>query len=102
MTKFYKEEIYMSINPEKLKQYLALKDTADLAKRFAASVSSTDPQSDSTHASVVLQMPHPAALVGAEKSVFAALCSFSDSIYMAAGETTIRFTFAVENMQKEE
>lgn len=92
----------MSINPEKLKQYLALKDTADLAKRFAASVSSTDPQSDSTHASVALELPHPAALVGVAKSVFATLCSFSDSIYMAAGETTIRFTFAVENMQKED
>ena len=92
----------MSMNPKKLEQYLALKDTADLAKRFAASVSSTDPQSDSTHASVALQFSHPAALVGAEKSVFATLCSFSDSIYMAAGETTIRFTFSVENMQKEE
>ena len=92
----------MSMNPEKLKQYLSLKDTADLAKSFAASVSSTDPQSDSTHASVALELPHPAALDGTAKSVFAALCSFSDSIYMAAGETTIRFTFAVENMQKEE
>lgn len=92
----------MSMNPKKLEQYLALKDTADLAKRFAASVSSTDPQSDSTHASVALEMPHPAALDGTAKSVFSALCSFSDSIYMAAGETTIRFTFAVENMQKEE
>lgn len=92
----------MSMNPKKLEQYLALKDTADLAKRFAASVSSTDPQSDSTHASVALELPHPAALDGTAKSVFAALCSFSDSIYMAAGETTIRFTFAVENMQKEE
>ena len=91
----------MSMNPEKLKQYLSLKDTADLAKSFAASVSSTDPQSDSTHASVALELPHPAALDGTAKSVFAALCSFSDSIYMAAGETTIRFTFAVENMQKE-
>lgn len=92
----------MSIRPEKLKQYISLKDTADLAKRFAASVSSTDPQSDSTHASVALEMPHPAALDGTAKSVFATLCSFSDSIYMAAGETTIRFTFAVENMQKED
>lgn len=92
----------MSMNPKKLEQYLALKDTADLAKSFAASVSSTDPQSDSTHASVALELPHPAALDGTAKSVFAALCSFSDSIYMAAGETTIRFTFAVENMQKEE
>lgn len=92
----------MSMNPKKLEQYLALKDTDDLAKRFAVSVSSTDPQSDSTHASVALELPHPAALVGVEKSVFAALCSFSDSIYMAAGETTLRFTFAVENMQKEE
>ena len=91
----------MSINPAKLKQYISLKDTADLAKRFVASVSSTDPQSDSTHASVALELPHPAALDGTAKSVFAALCSFSDSIYMAAGETTIRFTFAVENMQKE-
>ena len=91
----------MSINPAKLKQYISLKDTADLAKSFAASVSSTDPQSDSTHASVALELPHPAALDGTAKSVFAALCSFSDSIYMAAGETTIRFTFAVENMQKE-
>lgn len=91
----------MSISPEKLKQYISLKDTADLAKRFAASVSSTDPQSDSTHASVALEMPHPAALDGTAKSVFSTLCSFSDSIYMAAGETTIRFTFAVENMQKE-
>lgn len=91
----------MSMNPKKLEQYLALKDTADLAKRFAASFSSTDPQSDSTHASVALEMPHPASLDGTAKSVFAALCSFSDSIYMAAGETTIRFTFAVENMQKE-
>lgn len=91
----------MSISPEKLKQYISLKDTADLAKRFVASVSSTDPQSDSTHASVALEMPHPAALDGTAKSVFATLCSFSDSIYMAAGETTIRFTFAVENMQKE-
>ena len=91
----------MSIKPEKLKQFLSIKDTADLAKRFAASVSSTNPQSDSTHASVALEMPHPAALDGTAKSVFAALCSFSDSIYMAAGETTIRFTFAVENMQKE-
>lgn len=91
----------MSIRPEKLKQYISLKDTADLAKRFAASVSSTDPQSDSTHASVALEMPHPAALDGTAKSVFSTLCSFSDSIYMAAGETTIRFTFAVENMQKE-
>lgn len=92
----------MSIKPAKLKQYLSLKDTADLAKRFAASVSSTDPQSDSTHASVALEMPHPAALDGTAKSVFSTLCSFSDSIYMAAGETTIRFTLAVENMQKEE
>lgn len=92
----------MSISPEKLKQYISLKDTTDLAKRFAASVSSTDPQSDSTHASVALEMPHPAALDGTAKSVFSTLCSFSDSIYMAAGETTIRFTFAVENMQKEE
>ena len=91
----------MSIRPEKLKQYLALKDTADLAKSFAASVTAADPQSDSDHASVALEMPHPAALAGTAKSVFAALCSFSDSIYMAAGETTIRFTFAVENMQKE-
>ena len=91
----------MSINPKRLTQYLALKDTANLAKRFAASVSSTDPQSDSTHASVALELPHPAALDGTAKSVFATLCSFSDSIYMAAGETTIRFTFAVENMQKE-
>lgn len=91
----------MSINHKKLMQYIGLKDTVDLAKRFAASVSSTDPQSDSNHASVALELPHPAALVGVEKSVFAALCSFSDSIYMAAGETTIRFTFAVENMQKE-
>ncbi len=92
----------MSMNPKKLKQYLSLKDTADLAKRFAASVSSTDPQSDSTHASVALELPHPAALDGTAKSVFAALCSFSDSIYMAAGETTLRFTFAVENMQRKE
>ena len=92
----------MSMNPEKLKQYLALKDTADLAKRFAASVTAADPQPGSSHASVALELPHPAALDGTEKSVFAALCSFSDSIYMAAGETTIRFTFAVENMQKEE
>ena len=92
----------MSMNFKKLEQYLALKDTADLAKRFAASVSSADPQSDSTHASVALELSHPAALVDTEKSVFAALCSFSDSIYMAAGETTIRFTFAVESMQKEE
>lgn len=92
----------MSMNPKKLEQYLALKDTADLAKSFAASVSSTDPQSDSTHASVALELPHPAALDGTAKSVFATLCSFSDSIYMAAGETTIRFTFSVENMQKGE
>lgn len=92
----------MSMNPKKLTQYIALEDTADRAKRFAASVSSTDPQSDSTHASVALELPHPAALVGVEKSIFATLCSFSDSIYMAVGETTIRFTFAVENMQKEE
>ena len=91
----------MSMNPEKLKQFLSIKDTADLAKRFAASVTAADPQSDSDHASVALEMPHPAALDGTAKSVFAALCSFSDSIYMAAGETTIRFTFAVENMQKE-
>lgn len=92
----------MSINPKKLEQYLALKDTANLAKRFAASILSTDPQSDSTHASVALELSHPAALVGTEKSVFASLCSFSDSIYMAAGKTTIRFTFAVESMQKED
>lgn len=92
----------MSINPAKLKQYISLKDTADLAKRFAASVSSADPQSDSSHASVALELPHPAALESTAKSVFAALCSFSDSIYMAAGENTIRFTFSVENMQKEE
>ena len=92
----------MSMNPKKLEQYLALEDTADLAKRFAASVSSTDPQSDSTHASVALELPHPAALDGTAKSVFATLCSFSDSIYMAAGETTLRFTFAVENMQRKE
>ena len=92
----------MSIKPEKLKQYLSLKDTADLAKRFAASVTAADPQSGSTHASVALELHHPAALDGTAKSVFAALCSFSDSIYMAAGENTIRFTFAVENMQKEE
>lgn len=92
----------MSIKPEKLKQYLSLKDTADLAKRFAASVTAAAPQPGNTHASVALELPHPAALEGTAKSVFAALCSFSDSIYMAAGETTIRFTFAVENMQKEE
>lgn len=92
----------MSMNPEKLKQYLSLKDTADLAKRFAASVSAADPQSGSSHASVALELPHPAALEGTAKSVFATLCSFADSIYMAAGETTLRFTFAVENMQKED
>lgn len=92
----------MSMNPKKLEQYLSLKDTADLAKRFAASVTAADPQSGSNHASVALELPHPAALDGTAKSVFAALCSFSDSIYMAAGETTIRFTFAVESMQKEE
>ena len=92
----------MSIRPEKLKQYFSLKDTADLAKRFAASVSSADPQSDSSHASVALELPHPAALEGTAKSVFAALCSFSDSIYMAAGENTIRFTFGVDGMQKED
>lgn len=92
----------MSMNSAKLKQYLSLKDTAALAKGFAASVSAADPQSNSDHASVALELPHPAALDGTAKSVFAALCSFADSIYMAAGETTIRFTFAVENMQKEE
>ena len=92
----------MSINPAKLKQYLSLKDTADLAKRFAASVSAADPQPGSNHVSVALELPHPAALDGTAKSVFAALCSFSDSIYMAAGETTLRFTFGVENMQKED
>lgn len=92
----------MSIKPEKLKQYLSLKDTADLAKRFAASVTAANPPPSSSHASVALELPHPAALDGTAKSVFAALCSFSDSIYMAASETTIRFTFAVENMQKEE
>lgn len=92
----------MSIKPEKLKQYLSLKDTADLAKRFTASVTAADPQPGSNHASVALELPHPAALEGTLKSVFAALCSFSDSIYMAAGENTIRFTFAVENMQKED
>lgn len=92
----------MSMNPEKLKQYISLKDTANLAKRFAASVTAADPQPGSNHASVALELPHPAALDGTEKSVFAALCSFSDSIYMAAGDTTLRFTFAVENMQKEE
>lgn len=92
----------MSIKPEKLKQYISLKDTADLAKRFAASVTAADPQPGSNHASVALEVPHPTALDGTAKSVFAAMCSFSDSIYMAAGETTIRFTFAVENMQKEE
>ena len=91
----------MSMNSAKLKQYLSLKDTAALAKGFAASVSA-DPQSDSDHASVALELPHPAALDGTAKSVFAALCSFADSIYMAAGETTLRFTFGVENMQKEE
>lgn len=92
----------MSINPEKLKQYLSLKDTAANAKFFAARVITSDPQPGSTHATVALEMPLPAVLDGEVKTVYAALCSFSDSIYMASNAALIRVTFAVENMQREE
>lgn len=91
----------MSIRPEKLQQYLSLKDTAANAKNFAARVITADPQPGSTHAAVALEMPLPAVLDGEAKTVYAALCSFSDSIYMASNAALLRVTFAVENMQGE-
>lgn len=91
----------MSIRPEKLKQYISLKDTAAAAKNFARVITS-DPQSGGTHATVALEMPLPAVLGGKAKSVYATLCSFSDSVYMASNAAVLRVTFAVENMQKGE
>ena len=97
----------MSINPEKLKQYIALKEVA-LKFRAASSIpiTASDPKPDSRNAFVSVVLHCPFSAEGETKTALAALHTFSDAVYVSAGpykeEYITRLTFAVENMQKEE
>ena len=94
----------MSIKPEKLKQYISLKETA-IYMRGHAAVECSDPKPDSRNATVSLTMRSPLSITGKLHTAFSALYTFSDAVYVATSRVKpdiIRFTFAVENMQRKE
>lgn len=94
----------MSISPEKLKQYISLKEAA-ITLRGHATVSCNDPKPDSRNATVSLVFRTPFAATGKVHTALSTLHSFSDAVYFASSQIRpdlIRFTFAVENMQRKE
>lgn len=107
MTKFYKEDTIMSINPAKLKQYISLKEAA-ITLRPDFAVDCNDPKPDSNTATISILLSAPFLLEGETKTAFAALYTFSDIVVINAGSEIqispepVRFTFGVDCMQKEE
>lgn len=97
----------MSIDPAKLKQYISLKEAA-FSLRGHAAVTCSDPNPDSKTATVSVLFRAPFLLEGEVKTAFAALCTFSDIVVVAAGSEIqtspepVRFTFGVDGLQKEE
>lgn len=95
----------MSISPEKLKQYISLKDAA-IMLRPDFTVTCNDPKPDSRTSAVFVMARTPFLLEGKAKTVIAALHSFSDTVVVAAGSELepefVRFTFGVDGMQKED
>lgn len=95
----------MSIKPEKLKQYLSLKEAA-ITLRPNFTVTCNDPKPDSRTASVSVLTRAPFLLEGKAKTVIATLHSFSDTVVVAASSRLkpelVRFTFGVNDMRKEE
>lgn len=93
----------MSIRPEKLKQYIALKEAA-LRLRPEVSVACNDPNPDSRNAtvSILLHTPHIAA--GKTRIALAALYTLADTVYTAGSriptdDPVVRLTFAAEGLQ---
>lgn len=97
----------MSIRPEKLKQYISLKEAA-LTLRPDFTVTCNDPKPDSKTATVSVLLSAPFLLEGKVKTAFSALYTFSDIVVVKAGSeiqispVPVRFTFGVDGMQKEE
>lgn len=95
----------MSIRPEKLKQYISLKEAA-ITLRPNFTVTCNDPKPDSRTSAVSVLTRAPFLLEGKAKTVIATLHSFSDTVVVAAGSELkpelVRFTFGVNGMQKEE
>lgn len=95
----------MSIRPEKLKQYISLKEAA-ITLRTNFIVTCNDPKPDSKTATVSVLTRAPFLLEGKAKTVIEALHSFSDIVVVVAGSELmpglVRFTFGVDGMQKEE
>lgn len=97
----------MSIKPEKLKQYISLREAA-FSLRGHAAVACNDPSPDSKTATISVLFSAPFLLEGEVKTAFAALCTFSDIAVVAAGSEIqispelVRFTFGVDGLQKED
>lgn len=94
----------MSIRPEKLKQYISLKETAlTLLPDFA--VDCNDPNPESKTATVSVVFPTPFISLGRTKTAIASLLTFCDTFIVADSDVIpniVRFTFGVDGMQKEE
>lgn len=94
----------MSMNPEKLKQYLSLKDTA-LALCPDLTVNCIDPQPDSDTATVSVALETPFIGFGTVKAAIASLFSFCDAFVIATSDANpgvALLTFGVESLQKGE
>ena len=94
----------MSIRPEKLKQYISLKEVAlTLRRDFAVDCSDPKPESKTATVSVVFHTPFIG--LGRTKTAIASLFAFCDTFIVADSDVIpniVRFTFGVESMQKEE
>ncbi len=94
----------MSISPEKLKQYISLKEAAlTLRPDFAVDCNDPKPESETATVSVVLHTPFIG--LGRTKTAIASLFTFCDTFIVAYSDVIpniVRFTFGVDGMQKEE
>ena len=94
----------MSIRHEKLKQYISLKEAAlTLRPDFAVDCNDPKPESKTATVSVVLHTPFIG--LGRTKTAIASLFTFCDTFIVADSDVIpniVRFTFALENMQKED
>jgi len=94
----------MSINPAKLKQYISLKEAAlTLRPDFAVDCNDPKPESETATVSVLLHTP----FIGLDrtKTAIASLFTFCDTFIVATSDVKpniVRFTFGVDNMQKED
>lgn len=104
MTKFCKEDTTMSIRPEKLKQYISLKEAA-LTLRPDFAVDCNDPKPESKTATVSVVLHTPFICLDRTKTAIASLFTFCDTFIVADSDVIpniVRFTFGVDGMQKEE